>query len=92
MSINLGTTNAQKIELTLKVQSRDAISPMQCLISFKFWPSCDVIKAPSVQPAFVYFFLRAQPFSFNFDLDFIHDLRPCFHSDLLCCHFFASFS
>ena len=29
--------------------------------------NCDVIKAPSVQPAFVYFVLTPQPYSINFD-------------------------
>ena len=32
----------------------------------KLWRSCDVIRAPSVQPAFVYSFSSAQPYSINF--------------------------
>ena len=34
----------------------------------KLWRSCDVIKAPSVQPVFVYFFGSAQHYSINFGL------------------------
>ena len=33
--INLGTTNAHKIDLDLKVQSRKVMSPMQCLASLE---------------------------------------------------------
>ena len=47
-SINLGT-----IDLAIKVQSSEITKPMHCL---KKWRSCDVIKAPSKQPAFVYFY------------------------------------
>ena len=34
-SINLGATNAQRIDLGLKVQSRDVTSLMHCLTSLK---------------------------------------------------------
>ena len=64
-SINLGSTNAQRIDQALKVQSCDAISLMHCLTSLKIVE--DVIMAPSVQPTFVYFFWSALPYSINFD-------------------------
>ena len=35
MSINLGTTNPQRIDVALKWQSCDVISPMHCLTSLK---------------------------------------------------------
>ena len=35
MSINLGTTNAQRIDLALKIWSCGVISPMHCLTSLK---------------------------------------------------------
>ena len=31
------------------------------------WQSCDVIQAPSEQPAFAYFFLSVQPYPTNFE-------------------------
>ena len=34
-SINLGTTNAQRIDLALKIRSRDVISTMICLTTLK---------------------------------------------------------
>ena len=38
--------------MALKMCSRDVISLMHCP---KLWQSCDVIEAPSAQPAFLYF-------------------------------------
>ena len=35
--------------------------PRSARLAWKLWQSCDVIKAPSVQPAFVYFFWCTQP-------------------------------
>ena len=37
-------------------------------LAWKKWRSFDVIKAPLVQPVFVYFFGSAQPYSINFGL------------------------
>ena len=63
--MNLGSTNTQRIDLALKVRSIYIISSIHCLTSLKMWRIYDVIQAPSVQPAFVYFFWIAQPYSIN---------------------------
>ena len=62
--VNKSIIKRRWINLALKMWSRDVISPIQCLTSLKTWQSCDVIEAPSVQPAFVYF-SRVPPALFN---------------------------
>ena len=66
LSINLGTTNPQSIDLALKRRSCDVISTCTAWLAWKKWRSCDVIKTPSVQPWFVYVSGSAQPYSINF--------------------------
>ena len=57
------------------MQSRDVNSPMHCLTSLKMWHSCDVIQAPSGQPAFAYFFFSTQPYSISFGSEKHYALR-----------------
>ena len=42
-------------------------APCSAWLVWKFWRSCDVIKAPLVQPASVHFFWSAHPYSINFE-------------------------
>ena len=41
-------------------------APCTAWLAWKLWQICGIIKAPSVQPAFAYFFVSAQPYSINF--------------------------
>ena len=41
-------------------------APCTAWLIWKMWQSCVVIKAPSVQPTFVYFLLTTQPYPINF--------------------------
>ena len=66
-SINLGTTNSQRIDEALKVQSCDVISPKHSLTSLKILAELGCHQDIFGQPAFVYFFGSAKPYSINFD-------------------------
>ena len=41
-------------------------APCTAWLAWKLWQICGIIKAPSLQPAFAYFFVSAQPYSINF--------------------------